>query len=202
MALNNEQTTARMSQLFGQARRYFELQKSYLSLRSVEVMTRLFTGIALTTILILIGFLVILFACFAIAYWLGSLLDSNILGFTIISVFLVLCALLVYVKRVFWIVLPITRFMIDSLGTNTVYPSQEGITLEKEHLHQELSASEDSMKETASQILAPVPEARNRVERISNLFQNGMMVYRGIQIGLSAIAAAQRIFGLGRKRRK
>ena len=81
MTFSNEQTTSRMSQLFEQARRYLTLQKDYLSLNSVEILTRLFSAIALAAILILVGFLVILFGSFALAYWIGGMLGSHILGF-------------------------------------------------------------------------------------------------------------------------
>lgn len=202
MGITNEQTTAQMCQLFEQARRYFTLQKDYLSLHGVEMLTRLFTAITLTAILILMGFLVILFGCFALAYWLGDLLDSTILGFAIIAGVLLLAALVVWGKRKAWIVLPTTRFMIGLLGSTVVYPTQEGIAVEKEHLRNQLNENEDAIKETANSIFSPVPEARSRWETVSNLFQNGLTIFQGMQFGMSTIQAARRVFNLGGKKRK
>ena len=175
MNFTNEQTTARMTDLFEQARRYLRLQKDYLSLHGVEVLTRLFSAIALAAILILVGFLVVLFGSFALAYWLGELLGSHILGFTIIAGVLLLCTLLVYANRKAWIVLPTTRFMVSLLTPQITIPTQEGITLEKERVHDQLA---------------------------TNLLQNGLTVYRALQLGLSAVAAARTVFGLGKLRRR
>ncbi len=202
MTIANEQTTARMSELFEQARRYLQLQKDYLSLNSVEVLTRLFSAIALAAILILVGFLVILFGSFALAYWIGELLGSHILGFAIITAFLLLCVLLVYANRNAWIVLPTTRFMVSLLTPEITIPTQEGINMEKERVRDQLDTNQGEMKEIASTLLSPIPEARTRWETISNLLQNGMTIYRGLQIGLSAIAAARTVFGLGKHHRR
>ena len=202
MGITNEQTTVRMNQLFEQARRYLTLQKDYLSLNGVEVLTRLFSTIALAAIFILVGFLVILFGSFALAYWIGSLLDNQILGFAIIAGVLLLCALLVWANRQAWIIIPTTRFMVNLLSTHVVYPTQEGIAVEKEHLRQQIVENQDDIKDSASEIFAPLPQARNRWESANNLFQSGMNIFRGIQIGLSVIAAARSVFGMGRRRRR
>lgn len=202
MGITNEQTTDRMTKLFEQGRRYYALQKDYLSLHGAEVLSRLFSAIALTAIFILVGFMVILFGSFALAYWIGDLLGSHILGFVIIAGVLLVGTLLVYANRKSWIVLPTTRFMVNLLTPKMVYPTQEGIAVEKEHLHKQLDENTSEIKETANAIFAPMPEARNRWESASNLFQNGMTIFRGLQIGLSAIAAARGVFGLGRRRRK
>lgn len=202
MTITNEQTTNRMSQLFEQAQRYLTLQKDYLSLNSVEVLTRLFSAIALAAILILAGFMVTLFGSFAIAYWLGDLLGSHILGFAIIAGVLLLCALIVYANRKAWIILPTTRFMVDLLASKLASPTTEGIAIEKEHLRQQLNENQGNIRETANTLLSPLPEARTRWESASNLFQNGMTIFRGLQIGLSAIEAARRVFGGGRRKKR
>lgn len=201
MTFTNEQTTSRMSQLFEQARRYFALQKDYLSLNSVEILTRLFSAIALAAILILVGFLVILFGSFALAYWIGELLGSHILGFLIIAGVLLLGTLLVYTNRKAWIILPTTRFMVGLLASKLTHPTAEAIAMEKEHLRQELNDNQGEMKDTANTLLAPLPEARNKWESASNLLQNGWTIFRGLQIAISAIEATRRVFGLGKKKK-
>lgn len=201
MNIENEQTTARMSRLFEQVRRYFALQKDYVSLHGVEMLTRLFTAITLTAILMLVGFLVILFACFALAYWIGTLLNSTVLGFAIIAGVLLLIALLVWAKRTAWIVLPTTRFMVNLFASEVVFPTLEGVKVEQERLRQQLESEETNIKETANAIFEPQREARTRWESAVNLVQNGMNIFRGIQIGLSAVSAAKAVFNLGRRRR-
>lgn len=191
-----------MSQLIEQARQYFTLQKNYLSLHGVEILTRLFSAIALAAILILVGFLVILFGSFALAYWIGELLDSQILGFVIIAALLLLTAVLVWANRMAWIVMPTVHFMIGLLATEVVQPTLEGVVAEKKRLEEQLADSQLEMKDNAHQLLVPQPEARNRWEYAINLFHNGLTIFRGVQLGLSFIEATRRIFGLGKKRRR
>ena len=202
MTIANEQTTSRMSQLLEQARQYFTLQKNYLSLHGVEILTRLFSAIALAAILILVGFLVILFGSFALAYWIGELLDSQILGFVIIAGVLLLTAMLIWANRMAWIVMPTVRFMIGLLATEVAQPTLEGVVAEKKRLEEQLTDSQSEMKDNAHQLLAPEPEARDRWDYAINLFHNGLTIFRGVQLGLSFIEATRRIFGLGRKRRR
>lgn len=202
MNIENEQTTARVSRLFEQIRRYFALQKEYLSLNGVEMLTRLFTAIVLAVILILVGFLVILFGCFALAYWIGTLLDSTVLGFAIIAGVMLLVALLVWANRMSWIVQPTTRFMIGLFATKVVTPTLEGVMTVKESTSQQIEAQEQEMRETANAIFTPAAAAQNRWEMATNLLHNGMTIFRGVQIGLSVVSAARAVFGLGRKRRR
>lgn len=202
MTITNEQTTSRMSQLLEQARQYFTLQKNYLSLHGVEILTRLFSAIALAAILILVGFLVILFGSFSLAYWIGELLDSHVLGFAIIAVVLLLAAILIWANRMAWIVMPTVHFMIGLLATEVVQPTLEGVVAEKKRLEEQLADSQSEMKDNAHQLLAPQPEARDRWDYAMNLFHNGLTIFRGVQLGLSFVEATRRIFGLGRKRRR
>ena len=201
MMFANEKTTAQIGQLFDEAKRYWELQKQHLSLNSVEILTRLFSTLVLVLILILVGSLVLLFGSFALAYWLGELLDSMLLGFGIIACILLLLALMVYANRRSWIVRPTTQFMVSLLASSLAVPTQDGITIEKAHLRKQMDENLRDLKESANTLLAPLPAAKNRWDNASFWFQNGMNLYRGIQLGASAIVALRRIFKFGRKRK-
>ena len=200
MLFASEQTTEQMTHLFSEAQNYWQLQKKYLSLHSSEVLSRLFSTIALWAIFILVGFMILLFASFAVAIWIGQLLDSQIAGFAIIAGVLALGTFLVYVNRMSWIVLPTTRFMVSLLASELIAPTKEAITLEKSHLRQQLNQNEDELRSTASAILSPLPESKNKWENVTQLFQNGLSVYRGIQLGLSVIAAARTLFKKGKRK--
>lgn len=202
MMFANEQMTSQMGQLLEEGKHYWELQKQYLSLHSAEVLTRLLSTVALILILILVGSLVLLFGSFALAYWLGDLLGSSVLGFGIIALALLLVGLIVFANRKSWIVRPTTRFMVGLFSNSLAIPTQEAITLEKAHLRQQLEDNQREMKETATTLLAPLPEAKNRWDSAANLLQNGMSIYRGIQLGVSAIVALRSVFKLGRRKRK
>ena len=201
MLFSNEQTTAQMSQLYEEARLWWGLQKQYVSLSTTEILTRLLSAIALWGVLILVGSMVLLFASFALAYWLGELLDSTMLGFGILAIVLLLAVMLVYTNRRSWIIGPITRFMVSLFVSSLKVPTQEGIALEKERVGQQLEQNQTEIRESASSLLAPATEARNGWESAVGLLQNGMTIFRGVQIGLGAVAAFRRIFKPRRKKR-
>lgn len=202
MNIANEQTTSQFTHLIEQVRDYLIHQKDLLSLNTVQVLTRLFSMILLWIVLLLVGSLVILFASFALAYWLGNLLDSNVLGFVIIAGVLLLSACIFYLNRRAWIVTPMAGFMISLLASYLTPPTEETVALEKERLTQEIEEEQHEIKETANNLMNPVQTAQNRWESAANLLQNGWNIYRGLQLGLSAVAAIRRVFGLGRKRVK
>ena len=202
MLFANDRMTSQMGQLFEEGKQYWNLQKKYLGLHTAEVLTRLLSTLALVLVLVLIGSLVLLFGSFAIAFWLGELLDSSLLGFGIIAAVLLLVALLIYANRINWIVRPTTRFMVGLLASSLVVPSQEAITMEKAHLREQLESNQKEIKETATTLLDPLPDPKNRWDSAANLLQNGMSIYRGILLGVSAVTALRNIFKLGRKKRK
>lgn len=202
MFFENGQTTEQMSRLFTEAKQYWTLQKQHLSLQTTEVLTRLLSAIALWAIVILIGSLVLLFASFAIAFWLGGLLGNTVWGFVIIAAVLLVVTLLVYANRTAWIIVPVTRFMVSLFVSSLTSHTREGVAMEKVRVQEKLDESQLQMRETASTLLSPLPEAKNRWDRATGLFQNGMSIYRGLQLGISAIAAFRAIFGRGKRRRK
>ena len=201
MLFTNEQTTAQLGQLMEEAQQWWRLQKNYVGLQGTQILTRLFSAIALWAILILVGSMVLLFASFAVAYWLGELLGSTMLGFAIIAATLFLAVMLFYVNRYNWIVKPTTRFMVSLFVSHIAVPTEEGVAMEKEHVRQQLQQSQEQLKDTAGDILTPASEPRSGWEHAGYLLQNGMTIFRGVQIGLGAITAFRKVFKLGRKRK-
>jgi hypothetical protein len=194
MLFTSEQLTNRLEQLFHEGRQYWDLQKQYLSLHAAEVLTRLLSTVVLLIVLILVGSMVLLFGSFAVAYWLGELLDSTLLGFAIIAGLLLVISLLVYANRKSWIYIPITRFVVGLLVSSLPSPSQEAVAMEKVHLREKLDENEREIKNTASTLLAPAAPAKNKWGNASNLLQHGLMIYRGVQIGVSIVGALRRVF--------
>lgn len=202
MLFVNEQMTSQMGQLFEEGCRYWDLQKQYLGLHTAEVLTRLLATVALVLVLILVGSLVLLFSSFALAYWIGELTGSLLLGFGIIALALLLIAVLIYANRTSWIVRPTTRFMVSLLASSLAVPTQEGIAMQKAHLREQLSVNQQEIKDATANLLAPPTDAKNRWDTASSLLLNGMNIYRGIQFGISAIVSLRKIFGSGHKKKK
>lgn len=102
-----------VQQLFLEFKCYFELQKKYLSFAATEKLTLLLSAITVAVICLVLVALVLLYLTFAMAYYLGDLMNSLPLGFISIGAFLLLVLLIFYQKRKQWIVQPIARFIAD-----------------------------------------------------------------------------------------
>ncbi len=202
MLFENGQTTEQLTNLFTEARNYWQLQRKNLSFETAEVLTRLLAAIAFWGIVILIGALVLLFGSFALAYLLGNMLGSSVWGFTIITAVLLLLGLLIYANRKAWIVVPVGKFMLSLFASQLKTTTSEAVAIEKAQVKSNLDASQTQLRQSANALFTPAPESKDRWERASRLVSNGMSIYRALQLGLSAVAAFRTVFGLGRKHRR
>lgn len=132
MGLANDTTTAQLSKLMDEAKRYYQLEKRCLGLHGAEKLTVLLSSITLWAVVLLVGFLVTLFAALALSFWIGKLTGSIILGVGAVAALLLLVGLIVYARRQAWIEEPIARFMAELLvpsdedDTTAVATTQEG----------------------------------------------------------------------------
>ncbi len=78
----------------------------------------------------------------------------------------------------------------------------EAIRLEKRRIAAERDAAVERMKESAQELLSPAPDTHNRWDLALNLFQNGVTIFKGVQLGVSVVAAIRSLLGSGRRRRR
>ena len=98
-------------------KKYLELQKEFVRLDATEKITVILSMIFVVAAVLLLGSIVLLFLAFAMAYYLGSILESLSLGFTIIAVCIAMVALVFYLNRNRWVYRPIARFMTQLILT-------------------------------------------------------------------------------------
>ena len=104
--------------LFTEVRHYLELQKKYLAMETAEKVTTLLSTVAIAAVCLVLGSIVLLFASFALAYWLGNIIGCNALGFLSVSVAILFLMLLFYSNREKWIIIPLARFVIGIFKGN------------------------------------------------------------------------------------
>ena len=205
MLFFSEQNTNQMHQLLEDGKDYLELQKRYIGLQSAETLTKLLSAIAVWAIVILVGALVLLFACVALAFWLGSITGSIAIGFSVIAAVLLLLIIVIYANRKRWITEPASAFLVSLTAppapNETYAQSIEQTTAERTRVGAELAMRRNQMKQTAQTLLEPTTKAASKWESAGNLIQNGMAIFKGIQWGVSAIAAVRLMLG-GKKRRR
>lgn len=205
MSFVNGHSTSQMQQLLEEGKQYLQLQKHYLGLQSAEMLTKLLTGIAVWAMVILGGSIVLLFASFALAYWIGQLSGSLIIGFGVMALALTLLILLVYANRKAWIMAGVARFVVNLTAPpakdETYALSADLTTAERVKVGTELAERRLQIKQSAQQLLEPTAKATNKWSLASNLVHNSMTIFRGIQLGVSAIAAVRTMLG-GKRRWK
>ena len=201
----SEQNTDQMHQLLEEGKEYLSLQKRYWGLQTAEMLTKLLTAIAVWAIIILGGTIVLLFTSFALAFWIGKLLDSSIAGFAIMAGVTALLIVIVYANRKTWIMAAIARFVVNltapPAANETYAQSAELTSAERMKTGTELTLRRTQIRQSAQALLEPTAKAKNKWESASNLLHNGMAIYKGLQLGVSVIAAIRVMLG-GKKRRR
>lgn len=101
-----------------EVKHYLNLQKKYLAIDAAEKTTIILSAVAIAAICILLSSITLLLGTFALAYWIGDLLDSLPLGFLAMAFIIALLLLLFYCKRKTWIVQPLARMMAQMFVDN------------------------------------------------------------------------------------
>ena len=103
--------TQDLQTLAKELKRYLQLQKRYLALDAVEKMTRLISAVATVVVCMMLGSMVLFFALYALAKWLGGLLNNDAIGFLTVAVILLVLGIIFYSHRQTWVTQPLARLM-------------------------------------------------------------------------------------------
>lgn len=101
--------TEDIKEIILEVKHYLNLQKKYLAIDAAEKTTAILSAVAIAAICILLGTIILLFCTFALAYWIGDLLNSLPLGFLTMALIVILLLLLFYCKRNAWVIQPLAR---------------------------------------------------------------------------------------------
>lgn len=101
--------TEEFKEIILEAKHYLNLQKKYLAIDAAEKTTVILSAVAIAAICILLGGIILFFSTFALAYWIGDLLNSIPLGFLTMAIIIASLLLLFYCKRNAWVIQPLAR---------------------------------------------------------------------------------------------
>ena len=105
-------TKSTIAEMIQEAKNYYGLQKEYLSYATAEKLTVLLSTFAVATVCILVGIVILLFACLGMVHWLGALTGNLAMCYGLFAGFIALLLLIFYLNRLRWVILPIARLMI------------------------------------------------------------------------------------------
>ncbi len=104
--------TSQFRTLFNEVQRYVRLQKRYLALDTAEKLVVILSTMAIAVVCFVLGAILLFFLTFALALWIGRLVDNSALGFLSIAAALALILFIVYKQRTQWLVMPIARLIV------------------------------------------------------------------------------------------
>ena len=108
---SNSKSIENIGRLFLEFKKYLELQKEFVKLDATEKTAVVFSAALIVAVILLLGSIALLFFAFAMAYYLGNVLESLSLGFCVIGAAVVIIALIFYSNRNRMVIQPIARFM-------------------------------------------------------------------------------------------
>ena len=103
--------TEDIKEIILEVKHYLNLQKRYLAIDAAEKTTILLSAVAIAAICILLVTIILLFLTFALAYWIGDILNSLPLGFLAMACMVTFLLTFFYCKRKAWITQPLARMM-------------------------------------------------------------------------------------------
>lgn len=115
----SDKYAAEFETLLAEAKRYFSLERRYWTLDLVEKSARLLSFCVLLLVSLLLGAIALIAGTFALAYWIGSLTDSLAIGFVCVMALVLLVIALVLRNSRQWILIPITRTILNIFISHT-----------------------------------------------------------------------------------
>jgi len=109
--LFDEPNISSVKQLVEETKSYLELQKQYVRLELTEKLTILLSTMVLVLLLVILGMVALFYLSFALAYVLEPLVGGLMGSFAIITLFLLLIMIAIYMMRKQIIINPIVRFL-------------------------------------------------------------------------------------------
>ncbi len=100
------------SELIEQIKLYINLRMKHYKLSAGEKVIELFSTLAAGMIFWIIAFIIMIFGGFALAFWLGEIIQNLALGFLIVTGIFVLLIIIVYIFRQALILDPIARILV------------------------------------------------------------------------------------------
>ena len=139
------------------------------------------------------GSIVLLFASFALAYWVAELTDSMLLGFGMLALVLLLACVVVYLNRRAWIQEPILRAVAQLFVNEDVDQTPTGISIESQRLQDQRQQTHAALRQQADVIVQPAKRTASKWERATSLIPTAIAIYEGLTVGRSTISALRRV---------
>ena len=128
--------TTQFRALIGELRRYLRLQKRYVALDAADKLIVLLTTIAVAEVCFVLGAMLLFFLTFALAMWIGRMVDNAAIGFLCIGVVLAVALFIFNRNRTRWVLVPISRMVVGLFSSISSEPDEEESNREEDVAHE------------------------------------------------------------------
>lgn len=104
--------TSLFGRLIQEVRQYLTLQKEYVMMDTADKLIVILSTVAIAVVCLALGVMALFFVTFALAYWIGTAIDNQPLGFLSIAILHLALLALFYYNRNKWIVQPLARIIV------------------------------------------------------------------------------------------
>ncbi len=94
---------------------YAEARWNVIALQVSDTTANTVTSIVVGIIIGILGLFFLVFASTSLAFWLGSLVDSNALGFLFVALIYALIGLVIFLNRMKWLYMPFLNIFLKKL---------------------------------------------------------------------------------------
>lgn len=107
MIFLSKEYTKEWHSMLQEVKRFLQLEARFVALDATEKLAILLGKLLLIIVLLFFGFLVLLTGAFAVAFWIGTMIGSQALGFLFVCLLMLALLLMVYAHRMQWVFMPV-----------------------------------------------------------------------------------------------
>lgn len=111
--LNPGQYTENFQELLQELKHYLTLQKKYVSMDAADKLSVILSTATIVAVCLMLGGMILFFLSFALAHFIGEVVNSPALGFLIIALALLAGMIFIFTNRNRLIIQPFARFFIN-----------------------------------------------------------------------------------------
>lgn len=183
-----------LQSIVDEGKRYINLNGEYLRINTAERLTKVLSSLIIALVIAIAGFVVFIFGGLALVHYAGSLTGNLALCFALYALFVCFLLVLFWMGRNALIIRPLAKMMSEALLDECTDDFEIKRTQTRTKLHE----SQQNLQSAASNLTSS--DTTNNSSRLFQFAERGLMIYRGIRLG---IRIGQGLNGIFRgKRRK
>lgn len=169
-----------LQDIVDEGKRYVNLQGEYLRINTAERLTKVLGSLIVALVVAIAGFVVFIFGGLALVHYAGSITGNLALCFALYAIFVTILIVLFFMYRNALVVRPLARMLSEALldeSTDNFEPCRN-------NTRTKIDESQQNLQSGINRLTSPQESFANSSNRLLLLAERGMMIYRGIRLGM------------------